>query len=122
MEEKELTRLLRQYMPAGRTLVGEPDPLLVIEARLMVSARKERGRLYTLRTAIGNNRTALRQLAAGIVFVCFAAGFLWLDGSHRRFADKNSDTSTSVMTASLGTSTLSAISSTLLTSIPTLRN
>jgi hypothetical protein len=122
MEEKELAKLLRQYMPADSLHVCEPDPLLVIEARLTVSARKERARLYKFWCIISQGGGALRQMAASIILLCFAAGFLWLDSGRIQSGETQDSTGASVITSSISTTTLSVISSTMLTSIPTLRN
>jgi hypothetical protein len=123
MENREIERLLTQIMSAEHSELQAPDPLLVFEARQAVINRKRRVS-FPRETVMPLRRffSALRLQHLGVTAILVLSGLLylsqaWYNPHHRQTAtyDYNS-------LMSSGNSTISVISSTMLTSIPTLRN
>lgn len=121
MEEKDLIRLLKNYMPADQSPMPAPDPLLVIEARLTVEARREKQLRYRAARVIALARAGVRPLAAAAMLLLTLGVVLPRNHSGSNTASAIISEQANI-TASMRNTTLSVISSTMLTSIPTLRN
>ena len=110
-------------MPADRSSLEHPDPLLAIEARLTVSARKKDATLPSaLRRLMDLVHTALRPVPVVMTMLLLSAGYVTFERSGYPDHQAVSVEDRNEITASIRNTTISVISSTMLTSIPTLRN
>ena len=124
MENREIENLFSQLMSPDHSEMQAPDPLLVFEARQAVLSRRKRVSLWPARFAsiVGPLFATLRMQHLGVAVLLLTSGLLYVT----ELTDSpNTDQSSAYDGSSLITAsntTISVISSTMLTSIPTLRN
>jgi hypothetical protein len=124
MENREIENLFSQMMSPEHSDLEAPDTLLVFEARQAVLNRRKRPSLWPARFAsvVGTVLSTLRLQHLGVAVVLVTTGLIYF--SELNNSPNQDQTSaydrTSIITAT--NNTISVISSTMLTSIPTLRN
>ena len=123
MEDKELFKLLSHYMPADQSPSDAPDPLLVWEARLTVAARKKTGTVRPLFEKMRGQLLAfISPMQAGLATMMLVCCYLFIIHDNSSENPGSSRISQGTISESVCNTTISVMSSTMLTSIPTLRN
>jgi hypothetical protein len=123
MENKELNDLLGHHLSVENMDLREPDPLLVFEARQTVLSHNKvmRQSTFILTRFIDFLQIQLKFYHLGFSLLLVTAGIFYSNlnsqgGDSRDLVNYNSEV------LSIKNNTISVMSATMLTSIPTLRN
>ena len=124
MENREIENLFSQMMSPEHSELETPDTLLVFEARQAVLNRRKRPSVWAARflSIVNPVMGALRMQHLGVAVLLVTSGLLYVSEMSNEVsaADTSAYDSASLITTT--NNTISVISSTMLTSIPTLRN
>jgi hypothetical protein len=122
MKNEDTDKLLGEYMSPDRLGLTDPDPLLVFEARMAVAARKKEKRVagIILPRFIYSFFSDLKLHHLGICALFFMMGIFYINLSRDYQGNSTFDYRAEALSAR--SQTVSVVSATILTSIPTLRN